>query len=153
MLARRRASATTAMCFPRRATMRRAQARSASASGGPAAQEGDGGLNQEPAGAWRPGFRDGAAVLRVARAALAWPEAEVRLKLVRVVKAPDVVDRGDKGGGGDGPDAGHGAEALGLLIVSRPALDRRVGIHELAIEGPHDGEERGDQREPWPRQG
>ena len=70
---------------------------------------------------------------------------------MRVGEALDVVDRGDKGGGGHGPDTRHGAQALDALIVSGHVLDRLVGIRELAVEVPQDGEERSDQREQRPR--
>ena len=40
-------------------------------------------------------------------------------------------DRCDEGGGGHGPHAGNGAQAL---IMGGDALDRLVGIRELAVE-------------------
>jgi hypothetical protein len=73
--------------------------------------------------------------------------------LVRVGEALDVVDGGDEGGGGHGPDARDGAQALDTLIVSGHALDRLVGIRELAVEVAHDGKDRGDQREQRAREG
>ena len=101
----------------------------------------------EPARAAGAGLGDRPAALRVARTVLARHEAEIGLELVRVGEALDVVDDGDEGGGGHGPDVRDGAQALDTLIVSGHALDRRVGIRELAGEVAHDGKERGDQRE------
>ena len=60
---------------------------------------------------------------------------------MRVLEALDVVDRGDEGGGVHGPDTRHRAQALDTLIVSSHALDRLVGIRELAVEVPQDGEQ------------
>src|SRR5438093_10741766 len=115
------------MGLPRRAARWRAQVRSASASGGR--------RRRIETAAWMSSQRvrlEPALVMAPRRcvtgAALAWHEAEVGLKLVRVVKALDVIDRGDERGGRDGPDAGHGAEALHALIVSGHALDRLVGV-------------------------
>ena len=62
-------------------------------------------------------------------------------------------DRGDEGGGGHGPHAGDGAQALDALIMGGDALDRLVGIRELAVEVAQDGEERSDQREQGAREG
>src|SRR4030095_7719337 len=95
----------------------------------------------------------GPAARRVALPVLERHEAEIGLELVRVGEALDVVDRGDEGGGGYGPDARDGAQALDTLIVSGHALDRLVGIRELAVEVAHDGKERGDQREQRAREG
>ena len=109
MPARRRARATTATCFPRRAAMRRA-------GPGPqflrlrraAAEDRDGSLNQEPASARVAGLGDRAPPLCLARAVLAGHEAEVGFELTRVVEALGIVDGGEEGGSGDGADAGDG---------------------------------------------
>src|ERR671919_1273451 len=153
MPARRRASATTATCLPPRAAMRRGPRSECLGVGGPAPEDRDGGLDEEPARAAGAALGDGTTALGVARTGLARHEAEVGLELVRVVEALDVVDRGDKGGRGHGPDARDGAQALDALVVSGHALDRLIGIRELAVEVTHDGEERGDQREQWARKG
>src|SRR5712691_7176418 len=121
--------------------------------GGPAPENRDGRLDEQPARAAGAGLGDGTAALRVARAVLARHEAEIGLELVRVGEALDVVDRGDKGGGGHGPDARDGAQTLDALIVSGHTLDRLVGIRELAVEVTHHREERGDQREQRAREG
>ena len=118
-----------------------------------AAEDRDGGLNQEPAGARVAGLGDGAAALRLARAALAGHEAEVGFELMGVVEAPDVVDGGEEGGGGDGADAGDGAQARHTRILNGEVLDPLVAVRELLVEGPHEGEERRDHREQAARQG
>ena|SRR5215831_7919488 len=106
MPARRRASATTAMCLPGRASMRRAQVQRVLAAGGPAAEDRERGLNEQPAHARGPGLGDRVAALRGARAVLPGHEAEVGFELMGVGEARDVVDGGEEGGGGDGADAG-----------------------------------------------
>jgi hypothetical protein len=80
---------------------------------------------------------------------LARHQAEGGLEVVRVTEALAGVDRGDEGGGGHGSDAGDGAEALDALIVSGHALDRRVGIHELAVEVAYDSEEQSGSKYLW----
>ena len=72
-----------------------------------AAEDGDGGLNQEPARARVAGLGDGAPALRLARAVLAGHEAEVGFELMRGAEAVGIVNGGDEGGGGDGADAGE----------------------------------------------
>ena len=74
-----------------------------------AAEDRDGGLNQEPAGARVAGLGDGAAALRLARAVLAGHETEIGFELMRVAEALGIVDRREEGGGGDGADARDGA--------------------------------------------
>ena len=96
--------------------------------GRPAPENRDGGLDEEPTRAAGAGLGDGPAALRVARTGLARYEAEVGLELMRVGEALDVVDGGDEGGGGHGPDARDGAQALDAFIVSGHVLDRRAGM-------------------------
>lgn len=60
----------------------------------------------------------------------------------------DLVDRGDEDGGGHGPDAGDGAQALDARIVADDVLDRLVGGRELAVEVAHHGEQGRDGGEP-----
>ena len=103
-------------------------------------------MNEQPAGAAGTGLGDGAAALRVTGAELARDEAEVGLDLVGVAEALRIVESGDKRGGGDGADTGHGAEARDARVLRGEVLDHVIGIGELAVEGQHDGEERGDQR-------
>ena len=58
---------------------------------------------------------------------------------MRVGEALDVVDRGDKGGSGYGPDAGDGAQALDALIVSGHDEDGLVngdGVQTSALSYP-----------------
>ena len=87
MPARRRASATTATCLPRRAAMRRAQVQRASAAGGRRRRiETAAWMSSQRTREW-PGLGDGAAALRVAGAVLAGHEAEVGLELMRVGEA------------------------------------------------------------------
>jgi len=105
------------------------------------AEDGDGGLNQEPAGARVAGLGDGTAALGLPRAVLAGHEAEVGFELMRVVEAPDVVDGGEEGGGGDGPDAGDGAQPGHARILDREVLDRGVGKRQLPVERAHEGEQ------------
>src|SRR4029453_4206328 len=88
-----------------------------------------------------------------ARAVLAGHEAEVGFELMRVVEAPDVVDRGEEGGGGDGADAGDGAQPGHARILDGEMLDRGVGIQELLVEGAHEGEQRRHHRAQAARQG
>src|SRR6266508_3402736 len=71
-----------------------------------APEDGDGGLNQAPPHAGVAGLGDVAPTLGLARAALARPEAEVRLDLGRVAEALDIIEGGDEGGGGDRADIG-----------------------------------------------
>jgi hypothetical protein len=49
--------------------------------------------------------------MRLPRVVFAGHGAEVGFELMRVVEAPDVVDGGEEGGGGDGADAGDRAQA------------------------------------------
>src|SRR5437867_5776129 len=112
-----------------------------------APEDGDGGLDQQPAHPGVAGLGDVAAALSLARAELAWHEAKVRLDLVGVAEALDIVDRGDEGGGSHGPNAGDRAQALDALIVSGDALDHRVGVRELRVEVAHHGQQGRDGRE------
>jgi hypothetical protein len=73
--------------------------------------------------------------------------------VVRVGETLGVVERGNEGGGGHGPDARDRAQALDALIVSGHVLDRLVGIRELTVEVTHHREERGDQGEQRAREG
>ena len=76
------------------------------------AEDGDRGLNQEPAGARVTGLGDRAPALGLARAVLAGHEAEVGFELMRVMEALGVIDRGEEGGSGDGADAYSGASSV-----------------------------------------
>src|SRR5262250_3145238 len=111
MPARRRARATTATCFPRRAAMRRAPGAQFLGLRRAAAEDGDGGLDEKPAGARVTGLGDGAPPLSLARAVLAGHEAEIGFELVGVVEAPGVIDGSEEGGGSDRTDAGDGTQA------------------------------------------
>jgi len=66
---------------------------------------------------------------------------------MRMVEALGVIDRGEEGGGGDGTDAGDGAEARDARILDGEVLDPLVAIRELPVEGGHEGQQRGDHRE------
>jgi hypothetical protein len=105
------------------------------------AEDRDGGLNQEPAGARVAGLGDRAASLRVARAALAGHEAEVGFALMRVGEALRIINGGEEGGGGDGADARDGAQARDARVLDGEVFDRG-GVRELPIEGTHEGEQR-----------
>ena len=118
-----------------------------------AAEDRDGGLNQEPAGARVAGLGDRAAPLRLARAALAGHEAEVGFELMRMVEALGIIDGGEEGGGGDGADAGDGAQAQHARNLDGEVFDRGVGVRELPIEGAHEGEQRRDHLAQAARQG
>ena len=112
-----------------------------SATPPPAAEDRDGGLNQEPAGARVAGRGDRAPALRLARAALAGHQAEVGLERMRVAEAVGIVDGGEEGGGGDGADAGDGAQARHPGILDGEVFDRGVGVRERPVEGAHEGEQ------------
>jgi hypothetical protein len=73
------------------------------------AEDRDGGLNQESAGARVAGLGDRAATLGLARAVLAGHEAETGLELMGVAEALGVIDRSEEGG--DGANAGDRAQA------------------------------------------
>ena len=96
---------------------------------------------------------DRAAPLRVARAALAGHEAEVGFELMRVVEALGIIDGGEEGGGGNGADAGDGAQAQHARILDGEVFDRGVGVRELPVEGTHEGEQWRDDRAQAARQG
>ena len=98
MSARRRASATTATCVPRRVAMRRAQVQSASAAGGRRRRIER--ANEQAAHARMPGLGDRAEALGLARAVLAGYEPEVGFELMGVAEARRVIDRGEEGGRG-----------------------------------------------------
>ena len=100
-----------------------------------AAEEGDGGLNQEPAGARVAGLGDRTPALGLARAVLAGHEAEIGFEVMGVAEALGVVDSGEEGGGGDGADARDGAQTRHARILDGEVLDGGVGIHELPVEG------------------
>jgi len=51
-----------------------------------------------------------------------------------MTEALGVVEGRHEGGGGDGPAAGDGAQALHALIVSADPFDHLVGVRELSIE-------------------
>jgi hypothetical protein len=145
MPARRRARATTATCLPRRAAMRRAQVRSASASGGRRRRiETAAWMSSQRAAGAR--FGDGAPALMLAGAELARHQAEVGFDLMGAAEAPGIVESGHEGGGGDGPDARDGAEAPDARILGGEVFDHVIGIRELPVEGQHDGEQRADER-------
>jgi hypothetical protein len=120
--------------------------------GGVATENGDGGLDEEPARAAGAGFGDRAATLGVPGAELAGDKAEVGLDLMSVAEAMDIIQGGDEGRGGDGADTGHGPQARHARIVGGEALDPPIGIGELAVDGQHDREKRGDQRAEFTRQ-
>ena len=63
------------------------------------------------------GLGDRAPALCLARAVLAGHQAEGGFELMRVAKALRIVDGGEEGGGGDGADAGDGAQALHAGIL------------------------------------
>jgi hypothetical protein len=117
-----------------------------------APRDGDGGLNQEPPHAGVAGLGDVATALGLARAALAGHEAKVRLDLVGVPEALDIIDGGDEGGGGDRADAGDGAQTLDARIVGGEVLDGLVGVRELGVEVTHDRQQGGDRGEQPARQ-
>jgi hypothetical protein len=81
----------------------------------------------------------------VNQAVPAAPAGLGRDDLVGVAEAVGIMKGGDDGGGGHGPDAGHGAQALDARIVRGEVFDDLVGLGELAVEGERDGEQRGDQ--------
>jgi len=83
-----------------------------------APEDGDRGLNQEPAHASLASLGNGAAALTLPGAEFARHQAEVRFDLMGTTEAADVVDRGDEGRGRHGPDAGDRAQALDALISS-----------------------------------
>jgi hypothetical protein len=114
--------------------MRRAQVRSSSVLRRAAAEDRDGGLNQEPAGARVAGLGDRAAPLRLARAVLAGHEAEVGFELMRVVEALGIIDGGEEGGGGDGADAGDGAQARHAGILDGEFLALDPSYHGKGLE-------------------
>ena len=58
-----------------------------------------------------------------------------------------------KGGGGDGADAGDGAQARHARVLDGEVLDRGVGVRELPVEGAHEGKQRRDHREQAAGQG
>ena len=70
-----------------------------------------------------------------------------------VAEALRIIKSGDEGGGGDGPDAGNGTQALDPRMLGRDVLDRLIAARELAVEVLHDGEQRGDEREQRPGRG
>ena len=70
-----------------------------------------------------------------------------------VAEAPDVVEGGEEGGGGDGAHAGDGAQARHARILEGEVLDPLVAVRELVVEGPHDGEEWRDDQKQTARQG
>jgi hypothetical protein len=87
-----------------------------------AAEDGDRGLDQQPAGARGAGLGDGATALGLAGAVLAGHEAEVGFELMRVAEALGLVDGGEEGGGGEGADAGDGAQARDARILGGEVL-------------------------------
>ena len=55
---------------------------------------------------------------------------------MRVAEAVGIVDGGEEGGGGDGADAGDGAQARHPGILDGEVFDRRVGgSRERPVEG------------------
>jgi hypothetical protein len=65
---------------------------------------------------------------------------------MRVVEAPDVVDGGEEGGGGDGADTGDEAQARHTRILDGEVLDPVVAVRERLSEGPHSTAERPARR-------
>jgi hypothetical protein len=53
---------------------------------------------------------------------------------MRVAEALGIVDRGEEGGGGDGADAGDGAQARHARILDGEVFDPLVAVRELLIE-------------------
>ena len=100
----------------------------------------DRGLNQQPAGARVAGLGDRPAALRLVGAVLTGHEAEIGFEVMRVAEALGIVDRSEEGGGGDGAHAGDGAQARHARILGGEVLDPLVGVRELLVEGPHEGE-------------
>ena len=113
--------------------------------GGSAPEDGDGGLHQEPPDAGMARLGDVATTLGLARAVLARHEAKVRLDLVGVTEAPDIVEGRDEGGGGDRADAGNGAQPLDPRVLGGQLLDGVVGGGELGAEMVQDRQQRGDR--------
>ena len=72
---------------------------------------------------------------------------------MRVVEALGIIDGGEEGGGGDGADAGDGAQARHARILDGEVFDRGVGVRELPVEGTHEGEQGRDDRAQAARQG
>ncbi len=70
-----------------------------------------------------------------------------------VAEALGIVDRGEEGGGGDGADAGDGAQARHGGVLDGEVLDPLVAVRELLVERSHEGEQRGDQRQQAAGQG
>ena len=50
---------------------------------------------------------------------------------MRVVEALGIIDGGEEGGGGDGADAGDGAQARHARILDGEVFDHGVGVREL----------------------
>ena len=72
---------------------------------------------------------------------------------MRVAEALGIVDGGEEGGGGDGADAGDGAQTRHARILDGEVFDRGVGVRELGVEGTHEGEQWRDDRAQAARQG
>ena len=72
---------------------------------------------------------------------------------MRVVEAVGIVDGGEEGGGGDGANAGDGAQARYARILDGEVFDRGVGVRERPVEGAHEGEQGRDDRAQAARQG
>jgi hypothetical protein len=72
-------------------------------------------LNEEPTHPRFAGLGGGPAAVALPGAGFARPEAEGGFDVVRVAEALGVVEGRDEGGGGHGPDAGDGAQALDAL--------------------------------------
>jgi hypothetical protein len=53
---------------------------------------------------------------------------------MRVAEALGIVDRGEEGGGGDGADAGDGAQARHARILDGEVFDPLVAVRELLVE-------------------
>ncbi len=68
------------------------------------------------------GLGDRPAALRLAGAGLAGHEAEIGFEVMRVAEALGIVDRSEAGGGGDGADAGDGAQARHARILGSEVL-------------------------------
>ncbi len=153
MPANRRANATTAIFFPRRAAIPRAHSRSA-------AVWRSGTLSIETA-AWtsRRRTRDGPALVMRPRR---WcsPElssrgdqAQIRFDLMSAAEAGHVVQRRHKCRRGHWAHTRDRAQAPHPLIGLGHRLDSLIGVRELLVHLPHYGEERGDLRQQAPGQG
>ena len=73
-------------------------------------------------------------------------QAEVGFELMRVAEALGIIDGGEEGGGGDGADAGDGAQPQHARILDGEVFERGVGVRELRVDETHEGEQWRDDR-------